>query len=117
MTLARYPSNVIAEIDGEIWSYVVQVDRGQPGPIDFRIAGKEELYRLRQDPRQQFNGVAEHAEIADDPRARLLDWYAQNRLVQLEGLEAAESRPVPSQPPILSANEMDALKALGYVGE
>lgn len=121
VTRDRKPSNATAAFDGELWSYIAQVDPGQPGAIEFQIIGEPELYRLAEDPGQQHNLIAEHPEIAAELRQRMLDWYDANRALQVElvaaAAETAAGAARDARPPILSDEEIEALKALGYVGD
>ena len=107
---AHYASSVIDEVEGRVWSYVAKVE-----PVEatdgytFEVRETGELYDLDADPGQLVDLADAHPSIVETLRRRLLSWYEQNEV---------RARPIrrtagPPQP-LLSEEETERLKALGY---
>lgn len=68
-------------------------------------SGEEELYNLRQDPRELINLITSEPNVADHLRLAL----------QQEATEFPQSPPTATNRPALTEEERDKLRALGYV--
>ncbi len=107
---ARFPSGLILEIDGQLWSYLNTVyERSEAGTSPFETRSAGELYLLDRDPDQKENVVERHPELAKRLEAELLEWYAENRdRQQVLGTARASQQ-------MLSDEERERLRGLGYV--
>lgn len=107
---AHYASSIVDVEDGRVWSFVAKVDpvEGVEG-YRFEVRERGELYDLDADPLQQADVSADHPQVSETLRGRLLDWYAANERL------ARTVRPTGAAPrSLLSEEEIERLKALGY---
>lgn len=104
----HYPSAAIVDLPEGRMAWVGRVlAPPDEEPPRFVRQGAAELYDLEADPLQQKDLAAERPESLAAVERRILDWYESNA-----GRAAALGETAPE--PVLSDEERDALRALGY---
>lgn len=90
------------------WKYIYNPENLTPECLKRRgnestpyVIQKEELYRVREDPGEKRNVVADNPEVARDLRTRLVEWVETDKRVHKEHQ--------------LTKDELERLRALGYV--
>jgi arylsulfatase A-like enzyme len=112
--LARYPSNLILELEGGTWSYVntvYEVPEGEGFRFETREPG--ELYLLDQDPEQRVDRTAGQPQLAERLRGELLARYAANEALARE-LLPRRAKEGGDEGPMLGEEELEQLRRLGY---
>jgi arylsulfatase A-like enzyme len=90
------------------WKYIYNPDNLTPECLERRgnkstpfVIGREELYRVSEDPGETRNVVADNAEAARELRKRLVAWVEANKQVHKQHQ--------------LSKEAEERLRALGYI--